>query len=350
MDTLKRALLSLILVGCSALNSFGEEKEDIPIPVSQPAVEVKEEETEKVDVKTFEEHLDLFDEEFIKTGERNERLFRNTEIGNLFSRYDHSGYLGYRKIDDSFYPTEDEEQVIEDYFVDFLKDSLRETRYRVKWMDDLEEDMKGSAKNFFEEVINNGKKEHPLIYGAIDSVNDLFRYGFSIKGEEADGVTYSPTLNEERRLKDREREERTGIEFTAPEFGRKYILDVDFRYRPIGLSTRELFGGLETEIRLSDFKIAGSSFDNAKLRFKADQEAKASITKLIGNGWYYTLFSKFDNFPDTETVGLTFVRETTRSKLGLNTRESFPSRLSISFVYNNEIEEEGMYVNYIGRF
>jgi hypothetical protein len=375
MDALKRTLLSLVLVGFSSLNGFGKEKADPNNLVSQNTVvpqsivEVKKEEPkeepsdpiydlfykepEKEDPRTLGEILGIVDKRYSEVMQRNDILFKNVELEKMRAKYGlentnnpiNSGLLSF---------TEGEEKLVRKYGKGLAEDLFRETRHSVIWVDELEENMKDSAKDFFDSVLDGNKEDFPWLHDLVDSVNNLFRYGFSFKGEEADGHTYSPTLNEERRLEDRRRKERTGMEFVIPEFGRRYLLDIGFGYNPDGLSMKKLFGGFETEIALIDFQILGHKFNKFKLECDSDQKAKARLTKLIGRGWHYTVFSEFHRFPkELENIGLTLIRETTmkRSKSGFI--EDLPSRLRATVFYDDRNDRHNRVVysfDYILRF
>jgi len=337
MDAIKRTLLSLILVCLSPFSGFAKEKT----------------EQKKYYPETLQEHINLFDEKFSETGERNERLFKDLEVQNIISNYIYFTPTGYKQIDESFYPTEKERDKAKEHTMNFLEDTGKEFRYSLGWIDEIEEEIKDSTKDFFDSALSGSQKDFPWLYAAIDSFNDIFRYGFSFKGKEADGDTYSPTLNEEKRLEDRERMERTGAEFVIPEFGRKYLLDIDFGYKPRGWDIKELFGGFETGVMLRNFQILGHKFNKAKLECRTDQKAKASLTKLIGDSWYYELSSKFETFPEFETVSLTFVRETILERTEFGFVESLPSRLRLSVSYDNRENRVNKYVcsvDYVLRF
>ena len=347
MDALKRKLLSLVLICFSSLNCFAQEK-----PAVLPSQKTETKEEEKYYPKTLEEHFDIFNIKFQETGERNKRLFKDLETQKTISRYVYLGPDGYKWIDDSFYPTEKEWDGIKDYTIDFLEDTGREFRYSLGWLDDIEDEMKDNTKYFFDELLDGSKEDFPWLYFAIDGVNDLFRYGFSFKGKEADGHTHSPTLNEERRLKNRERRERTGIEFVVPEFGRRYIFDMSFGYSIHGWDLKGLSGGLRTEISLKDFQLLDHKFNEAELNFCADQEARFSLTKVIGDNWYYEFCSRFETFPEFDTVSLAFVRETTLERWH-NVIKSHPSSLSLGFVYDdgsNRLDKYTCSLNFIERF
>ena len=309
MNRFQKSLLYLTTFCALNFNSFANNPTNIAtIPALTTAqteieitpnlkLEVQAEPKEgKSEPRSLEEHFGVFRNEFHKETQRRSQRLKDIEEWVLLNKIpthhiaNDSGF---------YYLTENERDKLRDYGLDLLKDTGKETINEIGWTNYLE-----------------------------DLARSLISYGFSAKGERANGKTYSSAeLDEEERLERRElNEETTKLSTRLKQWGKKYEFSSRVKLRGVGLTAEDTFDKVQYECSLKHFEIFGVPFYKADARLRGDGDARVRLTKIHEPGLYsrITLDSeKISRGIDSLTLSLSKDNPSSNFKFGIYAQQNF---------------------------
>jgi len=299
MFSLKKWLGSLMVVAAISSPTLSSPPAN-DLNIAPTAVVAKQEIKKPVinSQETFEDFWKIYDGELTKeVGRRNLRL-KDFEEWNLLQNYTfhHNNYL-------PFHLTPKENEMMEDYVWDVLEDAGDEFIDSVDFINELENDLRGTFSYEVFGTTNGPKKDRH----------------------------YSPDLAEEERLEDKKQEEITTVNGRLEKyFGKGYEIHS-------GLSPY-LRGGeahIKAYTRLENFHLFGIPFRKAKLEVNSQEKFKFRLYKVLDDDWYASLSADIDNLKSEERIGLSLTKEfrNPRSRLSFLANQRDGKDVYVGFRY-----------------
>jgi len=233
--------------------------------------------------KKYLEAVKVYDEEIKKDVEGKKENLDYLSQFNALKKYQRKGYLPSNSPFNTL--SQEERDLLLDFYGDTLKSSVKETIDRLEWADKIENRVKRAVS-----------------------------YEVTIKGREANGKDEQTTDIIEKKKK--EAEEKTKKEFVTKKFGKRWKFSTGVKPN---LSSSSLVRA-EVYSQLRNFGPKKFNFRKARLSVNTDLEAELGVTKTINNKWYSRVRvgaeANNNGFFDEST--LSFVRKSGRSLLSKN--------------------------------